>query len=206
MCKCENDIQPFLFLTNSCFLFSNVTSSGKNWHIACHLCSVVPWRPMIHCWVMQHELLGLFNCSWMWSSTEMCYIFPHWYTLQGDWEKKETSGVQVQGVTAGWKSVFFPTLGLPEKYLQFSRGTVMIQVQTLHVLFPVVKYWLFFIAADGWNTEMQAVLEGTSECMRNIWNILSPVDQVATSSFLIRTSRGFRSNLPVKLDHPIPDL
>lgn len=111
---------------------------------------------MIHCWVMQHELWGLFNCSWMWSSTEMCYIFSSLvYTVKGT-EKKvsETSGVQVQEVSVGWKKVvYFFLVRLREKYLQFTRGTVMIQVQRVCVLFPVAKYWLCFIAADGQNGE-----------------------------------------------------
>ena len=139
--------------------FVNVSSSGENWHIACQLCSVAPWRPMIHCWVMQHELWGLFNCSWMRYRTEMCYIFSSLvYTVKGKWkEVSETSGGQVQGVSVGWgkkKKLFtFSSLGLEKKYLQFTRGTIMIQVQSVSVLFPVAKYWLCFIAADGQNGE-----------------------------------------------------
>lgn len=45
---------------------------------------------------------------------------------------------------------------------------------------------------------MQAALEGMSECTSDIWSLLRPVDLVATSSCLIRTSEGFRSILPLK--------
>lgn len=64
----------------------------------------------------------------------------------------------------------------------------MIQVPHVHALFPVAKYWLCFAAADGKNGKMQAGLEGTSECKSDIWSLLSPVDLVATSNLLIRTS------------------
>lgn len=71
----------------------------------------------------------------------------------GKW-KEETSGGQVQWVTeCGLEVVYFFLVRLREKNIQFTRGTIMIQVQSVSVLFPVAKYWLCFIAADGLNGE-----------------------------------------------------
>lgn len=157
---------------------------------------------MSHSWVIQHELWGLFNCSWMWSSTEMCYLFVLISThSEGNWEREVsvTSWGQVheQYGPKKKKVVYFLLVKLREKYLQLTRGAVMIQVQSVCILFPVAKYWLSSMAADGerWT---QAVLEGMSERTSDIWSFLSPVDLVATSSCLIRTSRGFWSILPLK--------
>lgn len=112
---------------------------------------------MIHCWVMQHELWGLFNRSWMRCSTEMCYIFSSLvYTVKGT-EKKYLKHQEVKSnglQSVGWKGVvYFFLVRLIEKYLQFTRGTITIQVQSMFVLFPVAKYWLCLVAADGLNGE-----------------------------------------------------
>lgn len=48
-----------------------------------HVCLVAYWQSVIHCLVMKHELWSLLKWSCVWYSTEMCYIFPHQYTLFG---------------------------------------------------------------------------------------------------------------------------
>lgn len=51
------------------------------------------------------------------------------------------------------KVVYFLLVKLREKYLQLTGGAVMIQVQSVCILFPVAKYWLSSMAADGQNGE-----------------------------------------------------
>lgn len=92
------------------------------------------------------------------SSTDMCYIFSSLvYTVKGT-EKQYLKHQEVKSKglrSVGWKKVvyFFLVRLRGKKYLQFTRGAIMIQVQSVSVLFPVAKYWLCFIAADGLNGE-----------------------------------------------------
>lgn len=104
----DKDMQAFCLQDILVFFLSNLLMSYLQARIGIlhdSFCSAVSWRPMIHCWVMQHELWGLFISSWMWSSTEMCYIFSSLiYTVKGmEKNVSETSRGQVQGASVGWK-------------------------------------------------------------------------------------------------------
>lgn len=141
-----------VFLLFSNFLMPHLEARIGILHVSfAQWCLGDPWFTAESC------NMSLFNCLWMRSSNEMCYIFSSlvntvWGAGKDYLKHQEVKSKRLQSV--GWKQVvYFFIVRLREKNLQFSRGTIMIQVQTVSVLFPVAKYWLCLVAADGLNGE-----------------------------------------------------